>query len=90
MSGEDRSLEDAVCEAEQPCLDTSVEAARVGAQCHKLLARGRSEVRGTEHLAQTGAWGLAFFARAANPVRATRSRRFSSAFSFRYCREAAW
>jgi hypothetical protein len=27
----DRSLEDAVCEAEQPCLDTSVEAARVGA-----------------------------------------------------------
>ena len=31
MSGEDRSLEDAVCEAEQPCLDTSVEAARVGA-----------------------------------------------------------
>ena len=27
-----RSLEDAVCEAEQPCLDTSVEAARVGAR----------------------------------------------------------
>ena len=26
------SFEDAVCEAEQPCLDTSVEAARVGAR----------------------------------------------------------
>jgi phthiocerol/phenolphthiocerol synthesis type-I polyketide synthase C len=33
-----RSLEDAVCEAEQPCLDTSVEAARVGV-CATLAQR---------------------------------------------------